>query len=382
MHNMTQEQAAPKVFVLCTGLGRINRGFESFFRDCFDHLSQEKDIELYLFKGGGPSTGHEKRLWSFDRRGFLAAALGMPLRRSGYFVEQFTFFLSLLPSLKKHQPHVIYVSDIVLANLLRKYKKKFGSHYKILYCNGGPISPEFLFRWEFTQQVSVQHLETALEAGLPRERQIMIPHGVQIAKEFNPLPNEKKQSLRGELDLPRDKTILLSVGAINKSRKRMHYLVEELSEMTDTCPYLVMLGQIEGESRGIMARAKDILGEDGFCTRTVPKEAVSGYYKAADVFALSSLDEGFGLVYVEAMSHGLPCLVHDYATSRFILGDYGYYGNLNEPGAMAHMLKTLSSADFAPEIAIARHHHAYERFSWDRLRPQYVEMFQKCARAE
>jgi phosphatidylinositol alpha-1,6-mannosyltransferase len=49
----------------------------------------------------------------------------------------------------------------------------------------------------------------------------------------------------------------------------------------------------------------------GFVTR----EALDEHYRQAALFALPSRGEGFGLVYLEAMAHGLPCLgsVHDAA---------------------------------------------------------------------
>ena len=52
---------------------------------------------------------------------------------------------------------------------------------------------------------------------------------------------------------------------------------------------------------------------------------IQDYYSQAQVYVLSSRWEGFGLVLVEAMAHGLPIVSSDLPTSKEILGDFGLY---------------------------------------------------------
>jgi len=60
---------------------------------------------------------------------------------------------------------------------------------------------------------------------------------------------------------------------------------------------------------------------------------IQKYYSNAQVYVLSSRWEGFGLVLVEAMAHGLPIVSSDLPTSKEIMGDFALYfknGNIEE----------------------------------------------------
>ena len=43
---MITDHKISKVFLICSGLGRVNRGFESFTQECFDALSQAPELEF------------------------------------------------------------------------------------------------------------------------------------------------------------------------------------------------------------------------------------------------------------------------------------------------------------------------------------------------
>jgi len=73
---------------------------------------------------------------------------------------------------------------------------------------------------------------------------------------------------------------------------------------------------------------------------------VQTYYSNAQVYVLSSRWEGFGLVLVEAMAHGLPIVSSDLPTSKEIMGDFALYfknGNIEE---LAQRLEDATHIDW------------------------------------
>jgi 1,2-diacylglycerol 3-alpha-glucosyltransferase len=97
------------------------------------------------------------------------------------------------------------------------------------------------------------------------------------------------------------------------------------------------------------------------------------------LFVLASLAEGFGRVFIEALSVGLPCIAHDHVTARYVLGPGGYFGDLGESGALAAMIDQILTRGDDLSVRIARNLDARDRFSWDRLVPRYVDMLRRVA---
>jgi glycosyltransferase involved in cell wall biosynthesis len=288
--------------------------------------------------------------------------------------------VSLLPHLYFKKPDVVYFSDENLGNLLWHWRRLTKQSYKLLFSNGGPILPSFFVRPDYVQQVVPVHLDTALKAGVPAEKQSLVPYATYISSELEILIPNERAALRHQLGLPEQQPLLLSVGAINRGHKRMDYVINEVAQLPEPRPYLLLLGQETPDSSEIIKLGNELLGNDNFQTRSVALNEVNNYYKIADAFILASLSEGFGRVFLEAMCYGLPCLAHDYEVTRFVLEPKGYLANFELPGSLANLIPpVLAEADnISNRYRI--HQQAYNRFSWEKLRPDYVKLIQCCIR--
>lgn len=73
---------------------------------------------------------------------------------------------------------------------------------------------------------------------------------------------------------------------------------------------------------------------------------IQNYYSNAQVYVLSSRWEGFGLVLVEAMAHGLPVVSSDLPTSKEIMGDFGLYFKNGDITDLAERLEEATHIDW------------------------------------
>ncbi len=375
---MTHRDAL-RVFFPCTGLGRQRRGFETFTRSCGEALVGETGLDLTVFGGGGPDAKPAERAipnTPRDSRG--ARVLGALCRRDPYFIEQATFFAGFLPRLIASAPDVVYFADLNLGNACWHWRRISGQRYRLLFYNGGPTTKPFT-RCDLVQQVSPEHLQSAAVRGERADRQVLLPHAITMARAFTPPAAGERARLRSALGLPPDRALVLSVGVINSGHKRMDYLVRELAALPEPRPFLLLAGESAPDTPAIIALARTLLGEHGFAARVFPQEQMPTLYRAADAFALASLSEGFGLVIVEAMAAGLPCVLHDTPTTAYIAGSHAVRGDLRLPGAMSPLLAGALASSGDASAMQARHAWAHARFSWDVLRPRYVDLFRACA---
>jgi glycosyltransferase involved in cell wall biosynthesis len=159
----------------------------------------------------------------------------------------------------------------------------------------------------------------------------------------------------------------------------MDFIIKEVAGLPEPRPYLLLVGQQEAESSDVVALGKELLGIDGFQIRSVTQQEVADYYRVADAFTLASLSEGFGRVLLEAMSYGLPCLVHDHEVARYILDEHGYFADFKIPGSLSDLIHKVLAQSRCESKRRLRHHSIYARFGWEHLHSSYIDMIQYCA---
>jgi 1,2-diacylglycerol 3-alpha-glucosyltransferase len=381
-----------RIFFSCNGVGIIDRGIEIFFREAFDGLRGTEDLDITFYKGAGEEKSDEHVLWNVPRTHRMARLLGACIRRSSYVAEQLSTFPSMVRAIRRHRPEIIFYSDSNLGFQLFRWRKQIGVPFRLLFSNGGPCHPPF-DRTDYVHQVAPLYYEEATAAGESPDRHRMVPYGINVPDGPPDRDENTRRELRRKLGLPGDRPIILSVGWISAKQKRMDYLVNEMvrlregygvaggtSQIDDgeSAPYLVLLGAMDQKSDAIIALARRKLGEENFTARSVSHDQVHDYYRAAVLFTLASLQEGFGRVFLEALVHGLPVIAHNHPVMRFVLGSEGTFGDLSKPGVLAALIREKLGREDSEENATRRREMVRTRFSWVVLAPQYREMFLDC----
>jgi glycosyltransferase involved in cell wall biosynthesis len=201
----------------------------------------------------------------------------------------------------------------------------------------------------------------------------IIPHGIRTS--------DAPLASRAELGLPADAFVGVTVGRL-VPRKGLDRLLAALATPACVAVHLVVVG--EGpELEPLRARAAELgLAERVRFTGRVEEERKWQLLRAADAYLSATLHEGFGLVYLEAMSAGLPVVTPDHGGQSDFLED-GITGWLVAPGDVGALSGAIARLVGSPERreAMRRENRARaERFTPERCAEAYEQLFASVAR--
>jgi phosphatidylinositol alpha-1,6-mannosyltransferase len=148
---------------------------------------------------------------------------------------------------------------------------------------------------------------------------------------------------------------------------------------------LVIVGSGDDEAR-LRARAQEGgVGARVLFTGFVDEASLAAIYARAAVFAMPSRGEGFGIAYLEAMAHGLPCIgsVHDAAGEVIDDGVTGYLIDQSDTQALADRVSCLLGNDARRrEMGKAGRRRLSERFTADRFARRLGDLVDEALNAE
>lgn len=179
---------------------------------------------------------------------------------------------------------------------------------------------------------------------LPGSRISHVPPSVD-ARHFRP-DAARRARWRRERGIGADETVVACVGMARDERKTasVRLLIETLDALDrrGVRARLVHAGGGERlpELRALAARR---LGSSAILTGPLERDEVAELLCGADIFAFPGVDEGFGLVYLEAQASGLPVVaLRDGGVSDAVThGEGGLLAPPDVPGAFAAELERL-----------------------------------------
>ena len=204
---------------------------------------------------------------------------------------------------------------------------------------------------------------TFLENGVPKEKLIRVPYGVDI-EEFKQTP--KKDNIfrivyLGQLSL----------------RKGVHYLLQAYSELKLKNTELLIGGRITDEN--IKPFLKKYEGNYKFAGY-IPQENISEFYSQGSVFVLPSIEEGLAMVQLQAMACGLPVICTTNTGGEDIIrnGKEGFIVPIRDVEALKEKILYLSSN---PEKCKRMGYNAKkmvrENFTWDYYGDRIIKKYKE-----
>lgn len=187
---------------------------------------------------------------------------------------------------------------------------------------------------------------------------------------------------RAELGLDPNVIYIVAVGRLVR-RKNLAHLITALGRLGRDDVHLLVVGD-GPEQPNLETLAQSLgLGEKVQFRGYVPDETKYQLLAAADVFALPSMHEAFGLVYLEAMHCGLPVIAARPGGQEDYLDD-GRTGFLVPPDDPEQLLEALRRLvnDGELRASISEHNRIVaQRFSTTATAAEYERVFHRLTQA-
>ena len=225
--------------------------------------------------------------------------------------------------------------------------------------------------------------------GVPTEKICTIPPGVDL-EVFQPLD---RAASRTALGIAPSEKIVLFVGRIDPI-KGIDTLVEAAAVLhSDSVPempstFIIVGGDLDdqGNPVGTLAPVATAIEAKGLASHfrlvgSQPQDRLPVFYSAADVVAVPSRYESFGLVAVEALACGAPVVASRAGGLRFTI-DEGSTGVLVKPqsaSALASGIESILNDDRLRAAMAANARPSVERYDWSNIAQQVIHVYRRLA---
>ena len=385
-----------KIAITSSGLGHVARGIETWATSLAEALAERgagperSGVGVTLFAGAPLSAGRRPSsarlairvlpcLRRSDPRPQRLASVfpGFTWRwgfRSAYGWEQFSFWWRLWPILRKERFDILHVQDPVVADWCRRFRNAGLVGTQVILANGTEEDIAFLSKFRYVQELSPHYLDHHRKPW-PRDfRRWSIPNLVDTT-EFSP---RDREACRRSLGLAADAYVVLSAGAVNRERKRMGWLVDEFAAVRRDDAVLLLAGVIENqEGRELASEAKARLGGRFRLIENVPHSEMPALYGAADLFVLCSTAEILGIVFLEAMACGVPCIGHTFPVTEWVIGEGGTCVDMTRRGALTAEIEKYVESDFRRVRGRRARERAEKTFSRNVVADQMIRMYEE-----
>ncbi|WP_063673963.1 glycosyltransferase [Dyella thiooxydans] len=191
----------------------------------------------------------------------------------------------------------------------------------------------------------------AVARGLvPESRAVVVPNGIRVER-FAAAGEAARRAFRQAIGVAPETRLIGTVGRLNWA-KDQDSLIRAFARVHATRPdtALVLVGQ--GELRGDLEDRARLEGVASAVHFLGDRNDVVQLLQGFDLFALSSVSEGYSMALLEASASALPIVATDVGGNAEIV-HHGKTGMLVPAGAPESLAVTLGALLDAPDLAIA-----------------------------
>jgi glycosyltransferase involved in cell wall biosynthesis len=210
---------------------------------------------------------------------------------------------------------------------------------------------KYRFMADYYIAISHKIKQVMVNDGIVAERIFVVHSGIDLQR-FDGVDG---QHLVGEFDLKSDSPVVINVAHL-AGHKGQEYLVRAIPHVLEAIPdvrfFIVGKGELMSELKALAAALN--IGEA--LTFTGFRKDVGAFYKTADLFVMSSVQEGLGTAMLDALAQGKPVVATNAGGIPEIIKD-GQTGCLvaaGDPQALARGIITMLTAGDRARAMAAR----------------------------
>jgi glycosyltransferase involved in cell wall biosynthesis len=221
---------------------------------------------------------------------------------------------------------------------------------------------------------SSQEEQEAIELNLNCDS-FVLPHGLAIP----PTIQDARQRLHEQLNIPLDRPIILFLSRLHP-KKGLDYLIPALGKSNHPF-HFILAGSGSAE---YLAEIESLLISHGIRNRThlagfVKGETKDLFLQGADLFALTSYSENFGVAVLEALAVGLPALLTSGVALSSLVQEHqlGYVTEQDVSAISDALEEFFQQPDAAKRMGVRARKLILEKYTWEQISTQLIEIYRQ-----
>lgn len=339
--------------------------------------------EILLITGGISEVEQSERVFVFYK---MLLEMGVEIKtfkkpsgslfRKGY--NGISGLLNILGIIRKYNPNVIHAQSPYMTFIPWLLGEKFTTTIHQMNLKRTVFFKTPVHIIAISEESKADSIKNY---GISENKVTIIHHGVPL-RYSQSITNDDKMDFKKKLDIPEDKIILGSVGNLSR-RKGVDITITALKELNDEVKNLihfVFLGDDKDcENAKLLLRSVELAGLSNIVTH-VPFEDPKPYYDIMDIFVLSSRQESFPLVTLEAMMSGC-CTVRsntEGAYEQIIDGETGFlFENENYLELRDILVKVIVNRELRVNLAKNARNYAMKFFTIKKMTENTLNIYEK-----
>jgi glycogen(starch) synthase len=216
--------------------------------------------------------------------------------------------------------------------------------------------------------------------GVPDDRVSVIPNGID-PEDLQPQDEAELERLRAEFAAPDEKLVLL-IGRL-VYEKGFQFALEAMPALIERLPGTRFLVAGSGTHEAELRRQAEDLGllDHGTFLGWIGDDVLHSLYPISDLCVVPSIYEPFGLVALEAMASGCPCIVADTGGLREVVptDEVGLRFAARDPEALADVAERVLADDELGGRLVAEAREHVRQFDWLDVAERTAAVYEELA---